>query len=93
MKPDTIYSISIICNVGFGQTDEQVVMVKTQVPAPVVKQNDLRSSSAKISWSKRAEYELYSITLVPSGKNDVITHNQISYEGLDEDTEYTGLVT
>jgi hypothetical protein len=93
LKPDTIYSISIICIVGFGQTDEQVVMVKSQVAAPVVKLNDLRSSTARISWTRRAEYELYSVDLVPSGKSDVISENSIAYDGLEDDTDYTGLVT
>ena len=68
-------------------------MVKSQVAAPVVKVNDLRSSSATISWTRRAEYELYSVDLVPSGKSDVITENSIAYDGLEDDTDYTGLVT
>ena len=63
LKANTNYEAIVSCNVGYGVTDDAVLSVSTNVAPPLISVADLRSSSARVTWSSNAAYTRFEMTL------------------------------
>lgn len=96
LKANTEYQAIVSCNVAYGITDDSIETIRTAVSPPLLSVHDVRSSSARITWTTRAEYSRYTLLLdsnlfAEHGSTFELSHGRdaISFDSLDPATSYT----